>query len=257
MKIFVCLKQVPDTETKIKLTADNTGIDNAGVKWIISPYDTYAIEEGIKLRDANAGSTLTAISVGPARIKEALVTALAMGADEAIFVDGPENLDSLTTAKALANAIRKEGACDLVFAGKLAIDDNASAVPQQLAELLNATHATVVSKLEMQGASMVATREVEGGTKEVIEVKLPAVIAANRGLNNPRFASLPGIMKARKKTIKEFPISQLDINVSQKKSSYYDLQLPPPKPATKMIEGNVDAQVKELVRLLREETKVL
>lgn len=257
MKIFVCIKQVPDTETKIKLTADNSGIDTSGIKWIVNLYDSHAIEEALKIRDANPGSTVTAVSVGPKRINEGLVTAMAMGADDAISIDAPENIDSLTVSAALAKAIKSCGTPDLVLTGKLAIDDNGSAVTQQLAELLNLPHVTVVSKLEISGALAIATREVEGGTKEVIEVKIPAVIGANRGLNNPRFASLPGIMKARKKPIKEFSLAQLDINISQIKNSYTDFQLPASKPATKILAGSVDQQVQELVKLLKEEAKVL
>jgi electron transfer flavoprotein beta subunit len=254
MKIFVCVKQVPDTETKIKLNADNSGIDTNGIKWIVNLYDSHAIEEALKIRDANSGSTVTVVGIGPKRINEALITAMAMGADEAISVDAPENIDSLTTARALAKAI---GSGDLILTGKLAIDDNGSAVTQQLAEFLGMPHATVVSKLVLNGNKAVVDREVEGGTKEVLELTLPCVIGCNRGLNNPRFASLPGIMKARKKPIKEIALSQLDVNIDQKKNNFTDFQMPPPKPAAKVLQGTPDQQVQELVKLLKEEAKVL
>ncbi len=254
MKIFVCVKQVPDTETKIKINADNTGIDGAGIKWIVNLYDSHAIEEALKIRDGNPGSTVTVIGLGPKRINEALITAMAMGADDAISIDAPENIDSLTTARALAKAI---GSADLILTGKLAIDDNGSAVTQQLAEFLGIPHANVVSKLVLNGTKATVDREIEGGAKEVVEITLPAVLGCNRGLNNPRFASLPGIMKARKKPIKEVTLAQLDINLEQRKNQFTDFQMPPPKPAAKVLQGTVDQQVAELVKLLKEEAKVL
>ncbi len=140
MKIFVCVKQVPDTETKIQLKPDHSGIEAGGVKWIMNPYDEFAVEEALKVKEANTGSTVTAISVGPKqRVVDALRTALAMGADDAIVVDAPDTLDPLSTAQALARAIQKETGGtppDFVFAGKLAIDDNSAAVGQMCAELL-------------------------------------------------------------------------------------------------------------------------
>ncbi|MCB0351322.1 MAG: electron transfer flavoprotein beta subunit/FixA family protein, partial [Bdellovibrionales bacterium] len=156
MRIAVCIKQVPDTETKIKLNSDNSGIDPTGIKWVVNPYDEHAIEESIKLRDANPGSTITAFTIGlKPRASEVLRTALAMGVDEAVAVDSPNYLDASLTAKALAGAIKKEGAFDLVLTGKLAIDDNAASVSQMLANELSVPHATVISKLTLSGASVV------------------------------------------------------------------------------------------------------
>ncbi|MGZ6480363.1 MAG: electron transfer flavoprotein subunit beta/FixA family protein, partial [Bdellovibrionales bacterium] len=201
MKIFVCLKQVPDTESRIQLNADKTGIVETGIKWVMNPYDEYAVEEALKVKEAKGAGSVTVVSVGPkARVSEALRTAMAMGADDAIVIDSPDQLDSFWTAKALAGAIQKEGAFDLVFGGKLAIDDNAASVPQILAECLNVPHVTVVSKLTV-GADIQAEREIEGGAREVFAIQGPCVIAANKGLNTPRYASLPGIMKAKKKPL--------------------------------------------------------
>lgn len=257
MKIFVCLKQVPDTETRIQIKADKSGIEETGVKWVMNPYDEFAVEEALKLKEAKGAGTVTVVSVGPkARVTESLRTAMAMGADDAIVIDTNEYLDTYWTAKALAGAIQKEGAFDMIFTGKLAIDDNAASVPQILGEVLGIPHVTVVSKLTA-GGTLIAEREIEGGAREVFEVQGPCVIAANKGLNTPRYASLPGIMKAKKKPLKEVALADTGVNTSQLKMRLKDFQLPPEKPAVKMIAGDAATQAKELVRLIMEEAKVL
>ncbi|MFM6926838.1 MAG: electron transfer flavoprotein subunit beta/FixA family protein [Bdellovibrio sp.] len=257
MKIFVCIKQVPDTETKIKITPDQTGIDTAGIKWVMNPYDEYAVEEAIKLRDANAGSQVWVLSVGPkARVVESLRTALAMGVDEAIVVNA-ENLDNFATAKALSEVIKAEGGAKVIFSGKLAIDDNASSVSQMMAEFLNVPHTTVVSKFAFTPENVTVERDIEGGAKEVVQMMTPAVVAANKGLNMPRYASLPGIMKAKKKVIKEIEFASLNIPASDIKVKYTGMTLPAEKPAVKMLSGDASAQASELVKLLRDEAKVL
>ena len=257
MKIFVCIKQVPDTETKIKITPDQNGIDTVGVKWVMNPYDEYAVEEAVKLRDANAGSQVWVLSAGPkARVVESLRTALAMGADEAIVINA-ENLDNYSTAKALAEVIKAEGGAKVVFSGKLAIDDNASSVSQMMAEFLNIPHTTVVSKFAFNGENVVVERDVEGGAKEVVQMMTPAVVAANKGLNMPRYASLPGIMKAKKKVIKEVEFNSLNIPATDIKLKYTGFTLPADKPPVKMLTGDSSAQAAQLVSLLRDEAKVL
>jgi electron transfer flavoprotein beta subunit len=258
MKIFVCMKQVPDTETKIKITPDASSIDPTGIKWVINPYDEYAIEEAVKFRDANAGSQVFVVSVGPSkRVSESLRTALAMGADEGIVVNAAENLDAFSTAKALAAVIQQEGGAQMVFTGKLAIDDNGSAVSQMVAEFLNIPHATVVSKFAYSPEGTTVERDIEGGAKEIIQLKGPAVIGANKGLNMPRYASLPGIMKAKKKVLKEIDISTLGVSAEDTKVKYSQFTAPPEKPAVKMMTGDSSHQVTELVHLLRDEAKVL
>lgn len=257
MKFFVCIKQVPDTETKIKIGADQRSIDTAGVKWVMNPYDEYAVEESIKLRDANPGSQVWVVSVGPKkRVVEALRTALAMGADEAIAIDAPENTDPYQTAKALAAVIQQEGGAKIVFTGKLAIDDNASSVSQMVAEFLGIPHTTVVSKFSMDAEKVTVERDVEGGSKEIIQMLAPAVVAANKGLNMPRYASLPGIMKAKKKTIKETDLAGLSAGAAPK-TTVISMELPPEKPPVRMLSGDSSAQVSALVQALRDEAKVL
>ncbi len=256
MNVVVCIKQVPDTETKIQLGAD--GISSQGVKWVMNPYDEFAVEEALKFKAAKPAAIVTAISLGPkTRVSESLRTALAMGADEAIVIDAPETTDNNTAAKALAGAIKSLGEVTLVYTGKLAIDDNASAVTQMVAEYLGFTHATGASKAEYSDTSVTVEREIEGGSREVIELKYPAVVGANKGLNTPRYASLPGIMKAKKKTIKELTLESTGATASDAKLKYSNFQLPPDRPQVKMLTGDAGAQSSQLAKLLREEAKVI
>lgn len=258
MKIFVCIKQVPDTETKLKVKPDASGIEVAGIKWVLNPYDEYAVEEAIKIREVNPGSQIHVITVGPKeRAVECLRTALAMGADEAIVIHSADSIDAYVTAKALSSVIKSEGSADLVLTGKLSIDANQSSVSQMVAEFLQIPHATVVSKIQFSDRSVQVDRDIEGGSKEKIKFELPALVAANKGLNTPRYASLPGIMKAKKKLIKEIDISTLGISDSDKKVVYKNYSLPAEKPAVRMIAGDAAAQSQELVKLLRDEAKAL
>lgn len=258
MKIYVCLKQVPDTETRIKLASDNQSIDTNGVKWIINPYDEFAIEEAIRYKEANPDTHVTAITVGPkARVNNALLTAMAMGADESILIDTAETMDSVSTAKALAAAIKKQGDFSLLFAGKMAIDGSVAAVPLMLAQLLDIPHASIVSKAEYSPEETTVSREVEGGTTETFKLKLPAMITTNKGLNKPRFASLPGIMKAKKKPIQNLSLEELGLSTDTSKVKFTNYELPAEKPACKMLAGEPQAQVDELVQLLQDEAKVL
>lgn len=257
MNIFVCIKQVPDTETKIKLNADSTGIDTTGIKWIMSPYDEFAVEEALRLREKNAGSTVTVLSAGPTRVVEAIRTALAMGCDNGIHVEIPESADNNTAAKALAGALKKEPKVDIVFTGKEAIDDGAAQTSQLLAEHFGMPCVTVVLGVEYGASSLKVRREVEGGAFEVIETSLPALIAAQKGLNEPRYASLPNIMKAKKKEVKSLKSADVGVTDSDQKIKYKNFQLPPPKAAGKKLVGDPAAQAKELVRALHEEAKVV
>ena len=260
MNIFVCVKQVPDSESKIKIKADGSGIESNDIKWVLNPYDEFAVEEALKARDKMAdGSTVTAITLGPkTRANEVLRTALAMGADNAILIDQAEFLDSNEVAKALSEVIKTEN-FGLIFTGKQAIDDDCSQVSQLLAQKLKIGHATVVVKFELSCDKTSATveREVEGGSREIIELKLPAVIGANKGLNTPRYASLPGIMKAKKKEIKEIAFSALGISPTDLKITYKTFQAPAARSAGKLLEGDAQAQVTNLVSLLRNEAKVI
>jgi electron transfer flavoprotein beta subunit len=256
MKIYVCIKQVPDTETKIEI--NNGTVKTQGIKWVMNPYDEFAVEEALKLKAQWSGSTVTAVSLGPkSRVVDSLRTALAMGADEAVVINAQEDIDSFVAAKALAKALKDLGDLGIVFTGKLAIDDNASAVSQMIAEHLEIPHATNVSKAEYTNEKVTVEKEVEGGSKEILELILPAVVAANKGLNTPRYASLPGIMKAKKKPITELELSSLGIEPTDQKVKFSAFQLPPERPGVRMLEGDSLEQVQQLVKLLREEAKVI
>lgn len=257
MNIYVCLKQVPDTETKIKLNSDQSGIDTTGIKWMTSPYDELAIEEALRLREKNPGSVVTVLSAGPGRVVDSLRTALAMGADHGVHVEIPETADNALTAKALAAALKKEAPADLIFCGKEAIDDGAAQVSQLVAAHLDIPCLTVILQADYTATGVKAKREVEGGSFEMIESPFPVLIAAQKGLNEPRYASLPNIMKAKKKEIKVLKMADLGVSEADQKIRYKNFQLPPAKQPGKKITGEPAAQAKELVRLLHEEAKVV
>ncbi len=257
MNIYVAIKQVPDTETKIKLNADSSGIDTAGIKWIMSPYDEFAVEEALRLKEKNAGSTVTVLSAGPARVVESIRTALAMGADNGIHIELPETSDNNLAAKAIAGALAKEAKIDIIYTGKEAIDDGAAQTSQLIAEYAGLPYVTVVMGIEYNAGFIKARREVEGGAIEVVECQLPALVAAHKGLNEPRYASLPNIMKAKKKEVKALKMADVGVSESDQKIRFKNYQLPPPKQAGKKIAGDPATQAKELVRLLHEEAKVV
>ncbi len=258
MRLFVCIKQVPDTETRILLTQDRQNIDSSGIKWVINPYDEFAIEEAIRFRDTHPEARITAITLGPkGRVNNALLTAMAMGVDDSILINSELPLDALATAKALAAAIKQEGKFSIVYAGRLAIDDNVSAVPLMTAQFLNVPHASMVSAITYNDRDLTARREVEGGSFETFKLSLPALVTTNKGLNKPRFASLPGIMKAKKKPIKNLTPDDLGIGPKDCKVRFTNYEMPPDPPPCKIIKGEPKTQVNELVRFLQEEAKVL
>jgi len=264
VNIIVCMKQVPDTETKIKILPDATGIDAEGVKFVMNPYDEFAVEEALLIKEKFGGEVVI-VCLGPDRSTEAIRTALAMGADRGVHLNDAafEGSDSYVTAKLLAKAIG-ETEYDIILMGKQAVDNDNSQVYAALAEFLDIPHASVVTNLEMaeDGKSAVATREIEGGAKELIEIQLPAVIAATKGLNEPRYASLPGIMKAKRKEIKVLDLAAVGFEAGQvgtdgSKVKMSGFSLPPEREAGKTIEGEPEEQAAELVKLLREEAKVI
>ncbi|MCZ8343991.1 MAG: electron transfer flavoprotein subunit beta/FixA family protein [Leptospira sp.] len=253
MKIVVLVKQVPDTETSIKV--GDKSINEAGVKWIISPYDEFAIEEGIRIREKSGGEVV-AVSLGPDRVVEALRTAFAMGVDRAIHVkvDDYVTFDSTYTSELLANLIKSENA-DLVIGGRQSIDTDSSQVVLQIAERLNVPHIAMALKLEFAGNKVTATREVEGGT-EVVETTTPLAVTAQKGLNEPRYPSLKGIMSAKKKPVDVKKPEELGGTAS--KLEVVSLEPPPPRIAGRKLEaGDAQGFASQLVKALREEAKVI
>jgi electron transfer flavoprotein beta subunit len=257
MNLYVCIKQVPDTETKIKVNADSSGIDTTGVKWIMSSYDEFAVEEALRVKEKNAGSIVTVISAGPDRVVDTLRTALAMGADNAIHIELPEGSDNNMAAKAIAGALKKEAKVDLVFFGKEALDDGAAQVPQLVGAYMSIPSVTVVCGIEYSGNTLKCKREIEGGSYEMVEVSTPAVISAHKGLNEPRYATLPNIMKAKKKEVKALKMADVGVSASDQKFKLKNFQLPPPKQAGKKIDGDAMAQAKALIAALHNEAKVI
>jgi electron transfer flavoprotein beta subunit len=251
VKILATVKRVPDPETVIKLNADGTGIATDNIKWVVNPFDEYGIEESLRLKEKNAGSEVVLVSIGVATSQEQLRTGLAMGADRAILVKSDTALEPLAIARVLAKVIETEKP-DVVLMGKQAIDDDANATGQMLAELLGWPQATFASKVELagDGKSAKVTREVDGGL-ETLEVPLPAIITADLRLNEPRYASLPGIMKARKKEMKEIAVADLGVDVTPK-VKIVKLETPPKRSAGRKVET-----VQELVKLLHDEAKAI
>lgn len=248
MKIAVCVSHVPDTATKINIGSDGKTIDPNGVTYIVNPYDEFAIEEALKTKE-KLGGEVVVISVGNDANKETLRKALAMGADSAVLLKDENQRDSFGIAKALAEEIKLQNA-ELVFFGKQSVDYDNSITGQLTAELLNYNSVSVVVSLNIDGNKITAEREIEGG-KEVVETTLPAVITAQKGLNEPRYASLKGIMAAKKKTIEEKEAVAANLFVE-----VVEMKKPAPKQAGKIL-GSDSSAVSELVKLLREEAKVI
>jgi electron transfer flavoprotein beta subunit len=256
VNIIVCIKQVPDTEAQIRVKADGSGIDETGIKWVMSTYDEFGVEEALRLKE-KLGGEVTVVSLGPARVMETIRTALAMGADKGIHISdaGLEGADSYVTASALAAAI-KGVPYDIIFCGQRAIDGDAGQVGSMLAELLGIPQITVVTKVEVEGAKVKALRPVEGA-QLLIESPLPCVVTAQKGLNEPRYASLPGIMKAKKKPVDVKDAAALGV-VAEMKLKVLRLVPPPARAAGKIISGDDPAaKAAALAKLLREEAKVI
>lgn len=246
----VCVKQVADTETRVRVAADGKTLDPAGVTWILNPYDEVALEQALRVKEKLGAGEVVAISVGGTGVLPVLRNALAMGADRAIHLTTATAApDSLAVARALAAELRDLGA-GIIWCGRQAVDDDAAQVGPMLGELLGRACATVVGAFELDGARAVVEREIEGG-REVVELALPAVITADKGLNEPRYASLKGIMAAKKK-----PIAEKAVAAPAPVVETVTLTLPPARPAGRIV-GEGAAAVPDLVRALREEAKVL
>ena len=257
MNIFVLLKRTFDTEEKISISGGK--INEDGAEFIINPYDEYAIEEAIQVRDAHGGE-VTVVTVGGEESEKQLRTALAMGADKTALInieDDIENADQYTTAKILAEYLKDKNP-DLILGGNVAIDGASGQVGPRVAELLGIPYVTTITKLEIDGGKATVTRDVEGDA-EVIEVNLPILVTAQQGLNEPRYPSLPGIMKAKKKPLDELELDDLDLDDDEveAKTKTIELYLPPKKEAGKVLSGELKDQAKELVQLLRTEAKVI
>ncbi|GBD88920.1 electron transfer flavoprotein subunit beta [bacterium BMS3Abin03] len=250
MKIAVCVSHVPDTATKVKVSSDGVSIDPTGVTYIINPYDEYAVEEALSTKEKlGNNSEVVVISVGSDKSKETIRKALAMGADSGVLLKDDNPRDSFAVAKALSEEIKAQG-CELVFCGKQSVDYDNTITGQLVAEMLGYSCIPVIVEFNLEGNKITAEREIEGG-REIVETVLPAVLTAQKGLNEPRYASLRGIMTAKKKTIEEKPAAD-----AESLTEVLKMHLPPPKKAGRIL-GTDSSAVPELVSLLREEAKVL
>ena len=249
MNIAVCVKQVPDTETKIKISGDKKTIEESDINFILNPYDEFAVEEALKIAEKSGGE-VTIISLGPDRVTSAIRSALAMGAKAAIHIKSDHNpSDPGAVADGLAHVL-KEGNYDLILTGKQAVDDDHTQVPSLLAEKLNIPAINVVVKLDVDGNTVKAEREVEGA-HEIVECSTPCIISAQRGLNEPRYAALKGIMAAKK-----VQIVQKEADISNNQIEIIEYNYPAEKAPGKIVGDSADA-VPELLRLLNEEAKVI
>ena len=249
MKVLVPVKRVVDYNVKVRVKSDGSGVDIANVKMSMNPFDEIAVEEAVRLKEKGAVTEVIAVSCGVQQCQETLRTAMAIGADRAILVQTDEELQPLAVAKLLKALVDKEQP-GLVILGKQAIDDDCNQTGQMLAALCDLPQATFASKVEIQGDSANVTREVDGGL-ETVGINLPAVVTADLRLNEPRYASLPGIMKARKKELKELAVGDLGVDVAPK-VKITKLETPPKRSAGRKVES-----VQELVKLLHDEAKAI
>ena len=254
------LKQVPATESLIGIAEDGVSVKTDGIKWVINPYDEFAVEEALRIKEAHGGS-VTIISVGSEKAAEAIRTALAMGADKGILINDPASAryDGLQTARILA-AVLKEAPFDLIIAGQRAVDDDNYQVGPATAEFLDIPHISMVIKQEITDTKIRCHRTIDGGTA-ILETQLPALITTQRGLNEPRYASLPGIMKAKKKPIDIKNVADIGLDsehMGEPLTKIVSMKTPPDRKGGIMIQGDsAQAKAAELVRILHEETKVL
>src|SRR5262245_43706655 len=259
MKILVMVKQVPDTATQVKISSDPKAIDTAGITWIVSPYDEFAVEEALRIKEKRGQGEVVAVSLGPDRVKEALRSCLAMGADRAIHLLDPawEGADTIATARALAAVIKQEQP-GLALFGRQAIDDDMGSVGAQVAELLGWPCASwIMEEAVDEGAKTVRVgRQVEGGL-EIFDLPLPAVVSAEEGVSEPRCPTLKGIMGAKKTEIEDVKAADLGIAPDAPGLSVVKREALPPRPPGRIIPGEAAAAVKELVRALREDAKAI
>lgn len=248
MKIAVCVSRVPDTTTKVKISTDGKTIDPDGVTYIINPYDEFAVEAALQLKEKQSAETIV-ISIGMESAKEVIRKAYAMGIDKGILIKSDKDMDSYAVARNLADVLKEINA-DIIFFGKQSIDYDNSQVGQLTAEMLGIPSISVVVSLNIESNKATAEREIEGG-KEIVESSLPVVICAQRGLNNPRYPNLKGIMQAKSKAIEE-----REPTFTESKTEILSMSLPKPKPKGKIVGTDLSA-VHELVKLLREEAKVI
>ena len=261
MNVAVCVKQVPSTETKIRVNTSTGFVDTTEIDWVVNPYDEYALETALRLKEKAGAGAVTVIALGPERVKTALRTALAMGADGALELTEPrfDGIDALAVGRLLAAAVKRQP-FDLVLCGKQAVDDDLAAVPPAVAHFLGVPHVSVVAeaKVDLAARTVVARREIEGAT-EVVQAPLPCLLTIQKGTYEPRYPTLKGMMAAKRKEIPVLGAAELGVAPSllTRRLEYIEDRLPPGRKPGRVLEGMPEDVVPELVRLLHEEAKVL
>lgn len=256
MQVYVCIKHVPDTAANIKIAGD-AGYDTSSLKFIVNPYDEYAVEQAVQT--AGKDGEVVVVTVGPDAAAGTMRSALAMGAHRGILVKADAQfLDSDLTAQALKAAIEQDGKKpDIIFTGKGAVDTEGFQTLYRLAAAMNLPVVNEIVKMNTDGGKVTVEREIGGGSREVLELPTPCVLGATKGLNEPRYPKFPDIMKAKKKALKELALSDLGIDAGSAKTELLKLEAAPERSGAKLLEGDLKAQVTELVRILKEEEKVL
>jgi electron transfer flavoprotein beta subunit len=256
MQIYVCVKHVPDTAANIKIVGDD-GFDDAGCKFIVNPYDEYAVEQAVRLTEAGGGEVIV-VTVGKAAAAATLRVAMAMGAHRGILVTvDSQFVDSRTTARALKAAIDQDGTPDIVFCGRGAVDTEGFQTLYRLAAAMDLPVVNEINTMELTDGKAVVGRETGGGTRETIEVGLPCVLGATKGLNDPRYPKFPDIMKAKKKPVNELSLADLDLSTDDAGYELVSLEKAPERSGAKILDGDTRQAVEALVTILKEDEKVI
>ena len=257
MQIYVCVKHVPDTAATITVVGE-AGYNDTACKFIINPYDEYAVEEAVQRVEKAGSGEVVVVTVGPEAAVSTMRAAMAMGAHRGIHVKiQSQFLDSTLTSQALKAAIEQDGTPDIIFTGRNAVDSEGFQTQYRLAAAMNLPVASEVVNLDINDDQAIVQREVGGGTRETLEMKLPCIIGATKGLNEPRYPKFPDIMKAKKKEIKEIDFDQLGLDTSVDQTELQKLEAVPERSSAQIMQGSVREQVIELVRILKEDDKVL
>ena len=257
MQIYVCVKHVPDTAVSIKIAGEN-GFDDKACKFVINPYDEYGVEEAVRIVEKQGQGEVVVVTIGKEAAVSSLRSAMAMGAHRGIVVKTDSQfLDSTLTSLALKAAIEQDGTPDIIFTGKGAVDTEGFQTQYRLASAMNLPTVNEVVELKINDGKAVVEKEISGGTREVIEMALPCVIGATKGLNEPRYPKFPDIMKAKKKQVKQIAMDELGLDTSFDKAEVLKLEAVPERSGAKMIEGDTRQKVVELVKILKEQEKVL
>lgn len=256
MQIYVCVKHVPDTAANIKIVGEN-GFDETGCKFIVNPYDEYAVEQAVRLVEDNGGEVVI-VTVGKEAAAGTIRAAMAMGAHRGILITVEEQLlDSRVTARALKAAIEQDGQPDLILAGKGAVDTEGFQTPYRLAAAMNLPVVNEINRMRIDDGKAVVGREIGGGTRETFEVSLPCVLGATKGLNEPRYPKFPDIMKAKKKELKQVALTELGIDAAAGDCQLSGLEKVPERSGARILEGDIRQAAEELVRILKEEEKII